>query len=325
MAQISELKYKGKVIYPLTHEDAVVDDNGKPIREKLKEISAGGGEGVLLYNTEQTLTDEQKSQVAKNIGQPRERLILEWKNDQAEVLQPTAYDAETGYFTVETMPSWLPTDGTPVAVTFNYIDLYSPTIQAHGSMSNHNVAWCSYISDTQFLLHQGETILTPITTVQSGVDVSKFYLSSNYLYAFDILPTNEQSPTSGIKKFRFEIVGAPFRLCKYKCLWINGSSLHLQNNYNWVNSGSIGHDTKCHFATRIEGYFYVDYEAASAQFTKVEQSGGSVSSNSITNFVNPTLYTNVGDLWGYASYKRCYLHCEYLEHNATVKIWEIIE
>lgn len=347
MAQISKLKHKGKVIYPLTHEDAVVDNNGKPISEKLKEISVGGGEGVLLYNTEQTLTDEQKSLVAKNIGQTRERLILEWSNENAEVLQPIAYDAETGYFTVESMPSWLAEDDTAICVCINYTDdcknknaNFAHVIQ--GSFSNSNVTYCTRISSTQFLLHQAQTVMTKITT-PTTVNCELFYLTKNSLttnpqgsphesMAIPLLPDVSYAPPygqSGVRKYRIIVDGAACRPCQYASVWFNGTLKYTQGGqYFWVAGGALGHITNSHFNTRLNIVCKIEYLETESygQILSIDANGLTINPSYKTEgWVNPTLSGQLVTLWGSSEYRIPVLWVKALQHNATVKVYEIIE
>ena len=337
MAQISELKHKGKVIYPLTHEDAVVDDNGKTISEKLKEISVGGAEGALVYNAPQTLTDKQKAQVAKNIGQPRERLILEWTNDEAEVLQPTAYDAETGYFTTDKMPSWLAEDGASVEAVVNYVDdIFSGKASSknvvQGTVSGANEIAIQRISATQFFCHYSKTNITA-APIPATVDVTLFYFTRKMTnFAFQLLKDGELSPTQGIKKFHIHITDVAARESRYTQFWLNGAAEYSQgqNNYLKYPSSSVGYFSPHSFGTVADMEVWVDYGVEGGpkgKFVRIDSNGiyFNTSNGNLEYYVNPTMHSQWGDMWGYATFKQCYLQVSSLGSRATVRITEIID
>lgn len=326
MAQISELKYKGKVIYPLTHEDAVVDDNGKPISEKLKEISAGGGEGVLLYNSEQTLTDEQKLQVAKNIGQQRERLILEWKNDQAEVLQPTAYDAETGYFTVETMPSWLAEDGAEASGIINYADdtllrnidfKYIP-LPAGNEGTLFKV---KRVSEHQIELYEPSQEVK-LAAIPDKVRCDGFYFTNPFCISVFI------EKSEGIKHYRIHINRAAMRPSLYKNLAIEGL-VRDGGGGRWVDGG-LGYATHRHYNTNTIVDFSINWDDATYKFDKIECSGGerTNATGGVQAFVNPTLFSlDWQAIWGYGmgNDTGAYFNTQQrlINKYTTIKLYEI--
>lgn len=171
---------------------------------KWVDIPQGGGggtaEGAVLY-TPQTLTDEQKSQVAKNIGQPRERLILEWSNEDAEVMQPIAYDTESGLFEVETMPSYLAEDGVVKQLQMNYdrsLFLTPDNWKNLPKPQGGQASWCFVKREdaTHFSLWQEKTATTPIST-PSAVNVAKFYFTQGVI-PFIYFPKYEE----GLHKYR---------------------------------------------------------------------------------------------------------------------------
>ena len=326
---------KGK-INPRTTIANVVDENGNRLNEILGELASGGGEGALIYNAPQTLTDEQKNQVAKNIGQPRERLILEWTNEEAEVLQPTAYDAETGYFTTDKMPSWLAEDGAVVDAVVNYADdilsgKSSSKNVVQGTFSGESVIGIKRISATEFLCQYGK-INTTAATIPATVDVSLFNFTNTTLATFQLPKDGEASPTAGIKKFHIYITDAPFRISRYVKVWLNGSDIaKTQGNstFDYFPSAAVGHfSSKC-FATIVDMEVWVDYGAeggAQAKFARIDSNG--VYFNSSANleyYVNPTMHSNWCGLWGYSQSKQCYLQVASLGSRATVRITEIID
>lgn len=54
--------------YPVTHERAVVDSNGKRLDEKLEEIEQSASDPNAVKYVDQSLTSSQKAQARKNIG-----------------------------------------------------------------------------------------------------------------------------------------------------------------------------------------------------------------------------------------------------------------
>lgn len=296
----------------------------------------GGGtaEGAVLY-TPQTLTDEQKSQVAKNIGQPRERLILEWSNEDAEVLQPIAYDAETGYFTAETMPSWLAEDGVSVNAVINYTDavLLGNTSSKNvviGSDAGRSTLWIKRINETQFLCHIGQTNMTA-ATVPSTVDVSLFYFTNTVNPAFQLLKEGETSPTIGVRKFHIRITDMAARESKYTNLWLNGNPLYAQgaNEYSKYPAAAIGHFINNCFGTTADMEVWVDYGAEGGprgKFVRLDSNGAYFDTQqNLAYYTNPTLYSKWGGVWGFSGTKQCYLRVTALGKRATVRITEIIE
>lgn len=310
----------------------VIEIWGKP-----KYSSSNGGQDAVLYNEEQFLTDQQKNQVAKNLGQPRERLILDWSNDGVEVLQPTAYDAATGYFTTDKMPSWLAEDGNVTNAVINYTDAIllgtaSSKNVMQGTYSGSSVINIKRISETQFLCTMDETGLTP-ATVPATVDVSLFYFTSTIYPAFQLLKEGEVSPTEGIKKFHIHITDCVGRESKYVRFWLNGrieEYLLGELNYPKFNAGSIGHFTQRCFGITADMEVWVDYGAErepKGKFVRIDSSGSyfNLSNANLEYYVNPTMSSNWGDIRGYSVSKQCYFRCRALGSRATVRITEIID
>lgn len=312
----------------------VTDANGKPLDEILSEISAGGAEGALVYNAPQTLTDEQKLQVAKNIGQT-ERLILEWSNEDAEVLQPVAYDAETGYFTVETMPSWLAEDGVSVNAVINYTDaiLYGSASSKNvviGSDAGKSTLWIKRINETQFLCHIGQTNMNAVT-IPSTVDVSLFYFTNTVNPAFQLLKEGEISPTIGIRKFHIRIMDIAARESRYIQLWLNGNPPYAQGSdtYRKYPVAVIGHFSNKCFGTTADMEVWVDYGAEGGprgKFVRIDSNGAYFDNQqNIAYYTNPTMHSEWGNMWGFNGLKQAYLRVTALGKRATVRITEIIE
>lgn len=326
---------KGK-INPRTRIANVVDENGKKLNEILNELASGGGEGALVYNAPQNLTDEQKDQVAKNIGQPRERLILEWSNEDAEVLQPTAYDPETGYFTVESMPSWLAEDGASVEAVVNYVDdvllgRKSSKNVLQGINSGTSTLWIQRISETQIFCHYGKTNMTAVP-VPSTVDASLFYFTNTVFPSFQLLKYGEVSPTDGIKKFHIHVTDVTARESKYVVFWLSGSATNPaqgQSYYPKSPSESTGHFSNKCFATVADMEVWVDYGAEGGprgRFARIDSNGVYFNVSSVLEYyVNPTMHSDWGGMWGFSDSKQCYLKILSLGHRATVRITEIID
>lgn len=306
----------------------ITDANGKPLSEILSEISAGGGEGVLLYNAEQTLTDEQKSQVAKNIGQPRERLILEWKNDQAEVLQPTAYDAETGYFTVETMPSWLAEDGAEASGIINYagdtllrnIDFKYIPLPAGNEGTLFKV---KRVSEHQIELYEPSQEVK-LAAIPDEVRCDGFYFTNS----FNISVFIEKS--EGIKHYRIYINRAAMRPSRYKNLAIEGL-VRDGGGCKWGDCG-LGYTTHKHYDTNTIVDFSINWDNATYKFNKIECSGGerTNATGGVQAFVNPTLYSlDWQTMWGYemGNHTGAYFNTQknFINKYTTIELYEITE
>lgn len=301
--------------------------------------SGGSAEGAVLY-TPQTLTDEQKSQVAKNIGQPRERLILEWSNEDAEVLQPIAYDSATGYFTAESMPSWLPENGVSCEAVIDYVDAIllgkaSSQDVVKGTVSGSSRIWIQRISETQFFCHLNKTNMTA-AKIPTTVDVSLFYFTSTITPAFQLLKDGEVSPTRGVKKFHIHITDLPGRESRYTQLWLNGAPRYTQGetHYNKYPGGAIDYFAPYCFGTTVDAEVWVDYAGATnaptGKFVRVDSCGVyfNSSNSKLEYYVNPTMYSAWGEMWGYGlalGDTQCYLRISALGHRATVRITEIID
>lgn len=231
----------------------------------------GGGtaDGAVLY-TPQTLTDEQKSQVAKNIGQPRERLILEWSNEDAEILQPTAYDAETGYFTVETMPSWLAEDGVIVPATINYSDtiLWGTGGWQNVPFAKNNTQTVQYIkrvSATTFKALSQSAEASNQMDIIASPDCTLF----SYCQAKDAqkLPLQfDGEESSGIKKFKIVIKNSNLQLAKIFCGVNSSSTMLLFNNYNRVLGAYLA-ETR---PLMVSGYMIIEVDFDNAQYRYLE-------------------------------------------------------
>lgn len=69
MTKIRNIKDKNnETFYPVTHERAVRDSNGRRLDEKLAEIEQSASDPNAVKYTEQSLTDNQKAQARINIG-----------------------------------------------------------------------------------------------------------------------------------------------------------------------------------------------------------------------------------------------------------------
>lgn len=306
----------------------VTDANGKPLDEILSEISAGGGEGVLLYNTEQTLTDEQKSQVAKNIGQPRERLILEWTNEEAEVLQPTAYDEETGYFTVETMPSWLAEDGAEAYGIINYADaaLLSSAQMKYIPLPDGNEGTRFYmvrVSSTQVILYK-DGDKTNLVTIPSEVKCDYFYLTPTRVVGL------QMDVLEGVKKYRVDINRSSMRPSQYKNTAIEGI-LRDGATAKYIDGG-LGYQTRHHYETSTSIEFLIDWDTANYKYTRIECSGAerTNATGGTQSFVNPILYSLDWQpiphfTLGKNTNVYFNLQSTFINKYTTVKLYEIIE
>ncbi len=312
----------------------ISDANGKPLNEILREISAGGGEGALLYNTKQTLTDEQKSQVAKNIGQPRERLILEWTNKEAEVLQPTAYDTETGYFTVESMPSWLAEDGAEAYSIINYADnVLCPAAwaESYGYISLKYIPlpsgnegtrfYVERVSESQIVLYTDSGKDTRVT-IPSGVRCDGFYLT-NELYVGLAVPI-----LTGNIKYRLTINRAALRPSMYRKVGVQGI---VGASVGGHTDGGLGYQTKHHFETHSVYEFVVDFDNMKYIMTRIECNGQerTNTTDGTQAFVNPTLYgLDWEDIKNLPHSPTCiYINIDrmYINKYTTIKLYEITE
>lgn len=139
--------------------------------------------------TNDTIEVTPLSYIDFDVCPPHVRLIREWTNEKAEVLQPTDYDAETGYFTVETMPSYLAEDGAVKQLQMNYDrslfltpDNWKNLPKPQGGQSS----WFFVKREdaTHFSLWQDNAAQTALVT-PSTVTVEKFYLTQGvipYIY-----------------------------------------------------------------------------------------------------------------------------------------------
>ena len=264
-----------------------------------------------------------------------ERLILEWSNEDAEILQPTAYNAETGYFTVEQMPSWLSEDGVSVNAVINYTDaiLYGSASSKNvviGSDAGRSTLWVKRISETQFLCHIGQQNMTA-ATVPSTVDPSLFYFTKTIYPAFQLLKEGETSPTIGVRKFHIRITDIAARESKYTQLWLNGSPQHTQgsNDYSKYPAAAIGHFSNKCFGAAADMEVWVDYGAEGGpigKFVRIDSDGVYFDNQqNLGYYTNPTLYSKWGGMWGFSTTKQCYLRVTALGKRATVRITEITE
>ena len=317
------LNREGK-ISPRTTTANVVDENGKKLNEILNELASGGGEGALVYNAQQNLTDEQKDQVAKNIGQPRERLILEWSNEDAEVLQPTAYDPETGYFTVETMPSWLAEDEQIVWANINYSkDVYAKKITLNTIPKPDGNEKCGFfikrISEYQFGVYSDKDA-TIALSMPANVNVNGFSLNEGIIPM--LLLTDK---TSGVSKYHIEFEHVSSIPSYYNNIYVTGN-IKVPRNISWYDIG-IGYASQESVDCTINCVLLINHETSQARWESVACYGSQrKNASEFTQFVNRPLWGDWEDIQ-FKNSPSIYVGINKLavKKDSIIKIFEIIE
>ena len=166
-----------------------------------------------------------------------ERLILEWSNVDAEVLQPVSYDSATKRFTVEKMPSWLPNDGVVEAV-LNYSDnllvsaMYGTLDVGNAPFFANNTTPSHFIrriSETEIeILGKADEAATTMT-IQDNPNCSYFY--------YTLKPANigfklGERAMIGVRKYRIHFTNAYVQFEKFWNGLTTDENLVYQTAYN---------------------------------------------------------------------------------------------
>lgn len=318
------LNREGK-ISPRTTTANVVDENGKKLNEILNELASGGGEGALVYNAQQNLTDEQKDQVAKNIGQPRERLILEWSNEDAEVLQPIAYDSATGYFTVETMPSWLANDNDIVFANINYsddvyarrIDLSTIPIPKGNEVAGFYVKRVSFNEVKLFEDKAGSTEIA----IPNDVNSYGFSLNEAMPVAVSI-----PSRSEGVAKYKIVLKHISLIPSRYNRISVSGYTAYIATNAQPYYDLGLGYIATEGIDCTVEIELFVDHANYQARYDAIKCYGTLRKDNGLSQFVHRPLYGPLRDIY-YNSKPRITFGVwdKAIKRDSIVELYEIIE
>lgn len=208
--------------------------------------------------------------IENDIYPPHMRLIVEWSNEDAEVLQPVSYNAETNLFEVESMPSWLAEDGVIVPATINYSDTI---LWGTGGWQNvpfpknntQTVQHIKRVSATTFmaLSHSAES------SNQMDIIASPDCTLFSYCQAKDVqrLPLQlDGEELSGIKKFKIVIKDSNLHLAKTFCGVNSSSTMLLSNNYNRVLGAYLA-ETR---PLMVSGYMIIEVDFDNAQYRYLE-------------------------------------------------------
>lgn len=306
MAKIKQLKYQGENIYPLTHTQAVVDSDGKNLEDKLNELASGGG--------------------------VRERLILEWSNEDAEVLQPTAYDAETGYFTTDKMPSWLAEDGAIVKATINYSDtllvdnMYGSNDVNNVPFSNNNTAPIQYIhrvSSSQFqVLSQNNVDSASNVVIDTNTKCDYFYYTNTPTLGFKLASKTDY----GIKRFRIIFSNTCVQFEKFADGITCDDNIVTQNAYHvqWARVWNAPRP----FANSGEFLIEVDLDNGRYRYLSYEIAGMIRTSTTARNYLyqksmNTQPWSNI---WGWGKDNVYFkFNGDHIAKGSTIRIYEIID
>lgn len=297
---------------------------------KWVDIPQGGGgdattEGAVLY-TPQTLTDEQKSQVAKNIGQPRERLIVEWSNEDAEVLQPTAYDTESGLFEVETMPSWLAEDGAIVNSCINYsstvlqTDVWNTCPKPQGNEASG--FYIKRITETQVMLFT-DSKAEVAATIPSTVKAEHFYFNQAIAVGLSLPQLSE-----GVKRYRIVLENVGYVPSKYKRMSVSGHYTYIGSNIspNFYDLG-LGYVSQEVVLSNIDIILLVDHGEYTARYESIKcEATLRTGDDKAEAKVYRTLFGEMQAIY-YANKPNITfgLSGARIKANSTIKLYEIVE
>lgn len=293
------------------------------------DIPQGGGggttEGAVLY-TPQTLTDEQKSQVAKNIGQPRERLIVEWSNEDAEVLQPIAYDSSTGLFEVETMPSWLAEDGAIVNSCINYsstvlqTDVWNTCPKPQGNEASG--FYIKRITETQVMLFT-DSKAEVAATIPSTVKAEHFYFNQAIAVGLSLPQLSE-----GVKRYRIVLENVGYVPSKYKRMSVSGYYTYIGTNIspNFYDLG-LGYVSQEVVLSNIDIILLVDHGEYTARYESIKcEATLRTGDDKAEAKVYRTLFGEMQAIY-YADKPNITfgLSGARIKANSTIKLYEIVE
>ena len=265
-----------------------------------------------------------------------ERLILEWSNEDAEVLQPVSYDSATGYFIVEQMPSWLYKDGQIVNCVPNYSEsiLWSNTAINNVPFSTNNSQPTQYIkrvSSTEFKVLSQQSEANSQVSIITNPDCSQFFYTNAYVVARLPLQDEDEDAPVGVRKYRVVVsdsslaLGNTFNGVNSSKSYVTSNAYHRYLGYRFVN------ENRC-FGVSGEFTFEVDYDNGKYRYLGYIISGiNRTSATSTSEYVQRSNNTERwSDMWGFNktnadSMGKAYflLSASALTKSCKVKIYEI--
>jgi hypothetical protein len=260
------------------------------------------------------------------------RLIVEWSNEDAEVLQPVSYNAETGLFEVESMPSWLAEDGAIAPATINYSDtllvanMYGTNDVNNVPFSKDNTAPIQYIhrvSSSQFqVLSKNDVNSASNVTIDANTKCDYFYYTNTPNVGFKLASKGE----SGRKRFRVIFSNACVQFEKFADGVTCDKNLELQHSYTmqWARIWNVPRP----FANSGEYLIEVDLDNGRYRYLSYEIAGMTRTSATARSYLyqksmNIQPWSNI---WGLGRDNVYFKFSgQYIAKDTTIKLYEIIE
>ena len=267
-----------------------------------------------------------------------ERLILEWSNEDAEVLQPVSYDSATGYFTVEQMPSWLYEDGQIVMCVQNYGEsiLWNNAAINNVPFSNNNSLPTQYIkrvSATEFKVLSQQSEASSQVVIIANPDCSLFfYTNASVVAKFALQDENEDAP-DGVHKYRIVVSDSSLVFGKTFSGVNSSKSYVISNAYHRYLGYRFTNENRC-FGVSGEFTFEVDYDNGKYRYLGYIISGiNRTAATATSEYVQCSNNTERwSDIWGFNKTKadsmgKAYflLSASALTKSCKVKIYEIYD
>ena len=267
-----------------------------------------------------------------------ERLILEWSNENAEVLQPVSYDSATGYFTTEQMPSWLSEDGQIVDCALNYGEsiLWNNTAINNVPFCLNNGTPTQYIkriSATEFKVMSNKSEASSQMAIIANPDCSLFFYTNASVVAKFALQDEDEDAPVGVRKYKVEVSDSSLAFGRIFGGINSSKSSVISNIYNRNLGYRFANENRC-FGVSGEFTFEVDYDNGRYRYLNYLISGmNRTAATTTSEYVQRSNNTERwSDMWGFGKTKadsmgKAYflLPANALTQSCKVKIYEIYD
>lgn len=254
------------------------------------------------------------------------RLIVEWSNEDAEVLQPIAYDSSTGLFEVETMPSWLAEDGAIVNSCINYsstvlqTDVWNTCPKPQGNEASG--FYIKRITETQVMLFT-DSKAEVAATIPSTVKAEHFYFNQAIAVGLSLPQLSE-----GVKRYRIVLENVGYVPSKYKRMSVSGYYTYIGSNIspNFYDLG-LGYVSQEVVLSNIDIILLVDHGEYTARYESIKcEATLRTGDDKAEAKVYRTLFGEMQAIY-YANKPNITfgLSGARIKANSTIKLYEIVE
>lgn len=249
--------------------------------------------GSVRYDQVQSLTAAEQLQARTNIGAAADTKVFD-QTLTLERLQPTSYDSGTGYYSVDSFPSWVTaTDGGTFAAALNVVDFTAANTVPFPSGNTYNVITLTKIDSTHFTIPSGDA---PSGTPNCA---AFFFTKPGQIVG---IPCIQGAKT----RYLLKITNGGTMPSRYDAFSINASSAdYPQGPVFPTGASAFGYDAARYLQTTIEFEVSLDYTTATPKITAHSIKCGGISKSSATAFTATERPVAYGDktinLWGGSS------------------------